>query len=343
MLHVLASLALAQEAPPIVNGSTTQDYEPVGAILQIYNNQGGAFCSGTLVATKYVITAAHCVTAAKDAEKQGWDIWFMVGHDVYKDSGWIDYAEVKNMWYHSGYSDNSSNINDDIGVLELKTKITSVPTMPVNQTSPKNNWSGDPVTYVGFGITDDDKDDGGKKRTVDVPFYTYDSSFIYTYSGDSGTIYNICSGDSGGAALMELGGETKLVGANSFGFNINGGQPDCNKRGAAAGATRIDAYWSWLTTYIPEEELNTGGGDADTDADSDSDTDSDSDADSDTDSDADTDWTPDTGLFGDTGNNPARPRGAGGDAGLCSTGAPAGSAALGLLALAGLALVRRRR
>ena len=44
MLHLLASLSYAQEAPPIVNGSETSDYEPVGSILQIYNNQGGALC-----------------------------------------------------------------------------------------------------------------------------------------------------------------------------------------------------------------------------------------------------------------------------------------------------------
>ena len=341
MLLLLSSFAMAdEEAPPIINGSTTSGHKPVGAILSIYGNQGGNFCSGTLVAPKYVITAAHCVEAAEDYEREGWEIWFMVGTKVYTQSTWEDYAEVKNMWRHPGYSGGNS-IDDDIGVLELKTSISgSVGTYDVNTGRPTAGWEGDDITYVGFGISDDNGNGSGTKRAVDVPIYSWDASYIYTYSGDSGTIKNICSGDSGGAALKEIDGELVLAGANSFGFNLYGGNPDCERQGAAAGATRIDAYYSWITDYIPESEIGTvEENDADTDADSD--TDSDADGDSDTDSDSDTDY--DTALGSDTGNEPLRPLGEGTPGGgLCSaTGATSGM--MGLLGALGFAFARRRR
>jgi len=338
MLVLFASLALAEEAPPIINGSTTSDHKPVGAILSIYGNQGGNFCSGTLVAPRYVITAAHCIEAAEDYERQGWEIWFMVGTKVYNQGSWDDYAEVKNMWRHPGYTGGSS-IDDDIGVLELKSSIAgSIGTYSVNTGRPTQGWYGTDITYVGWGISDDNGSGSGTKRTVDVPVYGWDNSYIYTYSGDSGTIKNICSGDSGGAALKVIEGELVLAGANSFGFNLYGGNPDCERQGAAAGATRIDAYYSWITGYIPEDEIGTIEEEAD--ADTDADSDSDSDADGDTDSDTDTDW--DTALGADTGNDPLRPLGEGTPSGLCSA-TPAASGMMGLLAALGFAFARRRR
>ncbi|MFT5582460.1 MAG: MYXO-CTERM domain-containing protein [Cognaticolwellia sp.] len=331
---LLTSLALANTPPPIVNGSTTSSFPAVGSMVAIAGSSGGSFCSGTLVTQKWVITAAHCVEAADEYWDAGWDVYFVFASDVYNESSWQDYAEVKRAIAHPSY--NTSTLEHDLGLLELKTSITSITPMPVNRSSPASSWSTKDVTYVGFGITSDDRNDGGVKRTVDVPYDGYASTIIYTYSGNSGTIQNICSGDSGGAALMTLGGTQKLVGANSFGYNKNGGQPDCDRQGAAAGSSRTDSQWSFITDYVPAGDL-----DADTDADSDSDTDSDADSDSDSDSDADSDPNWETG---DTAG-PPRPtfsrEESGGLLGCSAQPGPAGW--LGLVGAFGLLLLRRRR
>ena len=67
---------------------------------------------------------------------------------------------------------------------------------------------------VGFGITSTTSQDSGTKRTIDMPIYDFDADFVYLY--DAAESQNICSGDSGGAALGTFSGGLELVGVNSF-------------------------------------------------------------------------------------------------------------------------------
>ena len=44
LLLTLVAPALAQEAPPIVGGSATSDFEAVGALVAVSGSSGGSFC-----------------------------------------------------------------------------------------------------------------------------------------------------------------------------------------------------------------------------------------------------------------------------------------------------------
>ena len=248
----LLSTAWADVPPPIVGGSTTHSFIQVGAIVAATNNSGYAFCSGTLIDDTWVLTAAHCIEgndAAEGMVSQGYDIYFVTATNVWS-ADYDDWHLVSNMIAHPYYSGTETDIRNDIGLLELNDSLSSITPATLNTSTPSTSW-GD-ITYVGFGLTGDNEENSmGVRRTVDVPIWSYlpyDQQIVYTHDPTGQT--NICSGDSGGAAFRSTPEGYLLAGVNSFGFDINGGYPQCEGSGAAAGATRVDAYLSWIEQYV---------------------------------------------------------------------------------------------
>ncbi|MDP2309619.1 MAG: serine protease [Pseudomonadota bacterium] len=348
MLLAILTPAFAQEAPPIVNGSTTRDYGQVVTLYAADNDgYGYNFCSGTLIASDWVLTAAHCVAAMDDNERSGMpNLIIIVGYDLNTEAGVTDYAYARRWIEHPSYND--STLQNDIGIIELETDITSIDIMPVNKDDIRSGDIGDDFRYVGWGITSDSGTDSSKKRTADIPLYDYDSMFLYGYDPEDNQ--NVCSGDSGGAALQILGTNAfELAAVNSFVSDDD--STYCE--GGYTGGTRVDSFISWIEGYTPVYSYDELESDADTDTDTDTDTDSDTDTDTDTDTDADTDADSDTDTDADTdggpvtdlGDDPVRPNDVGEDYSsesmLCATASPMSAA--WMLALVGAAAARRRR
>ena len=154
MLLVLSLLSPAAHAgdappPPIVNGSATSDFPQV-ITLWAANSRGDGynFCSGTLIAPGWVLTAAHCVVAMDDElPTYGLDYFYViVGSDLNSSSGIDEYVQAASWTANPNYDDVS--LTDDVGIIELETPITDIPFMPVNKDPITNSDVGDDIRYV---------------------------------------------------------------------------------------------------------------------------------------------------------------------------------------------------
>ncbi len=222
----------------IVGGHTTNGWD---SVVMLY--AGGGICTGAVIAPDVILTAAHCLEGVYGALEVFWcDACIQGGYLYY------DYMRTSND-YHQHNQYNPNTMVGDIAVVVLT---SHSPTDPygINRTAPSNNgsnWVNQPLTFVGFGVTNYYTEDSGVKREVDITPDDYDGTFFYYYD----STHQTCFGDSGGPAFSNHTGTWRTVGVTSF------GDEHCNSYGADI---RVDHYESWIDGY-------TGGWDPDDDDD----------------------------------------------------------------------------
>ena len=91
-------------------------------------SNGNQFCGGTLVAGKYVVTAAHCMFYDQDATRAvpASAITVRLGdHDLASttDTTIAKDVKVKTIFNHENYKPANGSLNNDIAVLELEEEV----------------------------------------------------------------------------------------------------------------------------------------------------------------------------------------------------------------------------
>lgn len=175
------------------------------------------FCGGTLVAQKFVVTAAHCSDVVSDPESE---VQVLVGTRRLDGSG--QRVNVRRIQIHPSW--NRSTFDYDVAVWELASPVTGIAFATIASTQPAA--PGTLLRVSGWGTqTEGAEDDPIDLKLADVSYVPTSGENCQSQDGITSRMIcagtagkDACKGDSGGPLTIDRGsGYTELAGIVSFG------------------------------------------------------------------------------------------------------------------------------
>jgi len=233
--------SIGSETLAIVGGTINRGDPAVVAILSTFDG-GQNLCTGALIASDVVLTAAHCLNGQAPNLRE---VWFVPdlgrGED---DPDYIDRIEAIDSVFDIGFNINDLEAGHDIGMIRLARPAPVTP-IPVNRTA-TGTLVGETIRLTGYGRTEGGGGGAGLKRETLSTIRSFSEAFQVASNPPDLIAYgsgteNTCQGDSGGPNLITIEGTEYVAGVTSFG-DVN-----CNIAGAG---TRVDRYLPFIDAYV---------------------------------------------------------------------------------------------
>lgn len=236
-------LSIGRITCPIIGGTpdTSQEHKAV-VYLQMIEGQYVAGCTGTLIGPRIVLTAAHCVRGNSPE-----DITVLFGESTMNAQS----RSVSEVDWHD-YYDSQSLVND-IALVRLAEDpppgIEPIPFLP-HAIGITMDDIGILLEYVGFGLTETGA--SGTKMTMsnDLRWICYSGGGCEQYNPAHMNMFcqdqtpsGVCSGDSGGPALILRSNIEYVAGVASY---VGG---DCEYFGCH---TKVDEFEDFIRSFAGE-------------------------------------------------------------------------------------------
>lgn len=210
---------------PIVSGSASGSSDD--AVVAIVFKSGTLRCTGTVIAPRVVLTAAHCGIGARNY----WEYEVHFGSDL-RAAG--KRVPVVDALVHPEFV--AATFANDLALLALRDE-SPVPPRPMRTTPIDAAEVGGDVRVVGFGQTAAAADDAGTRRQGITKLSAITPMEIELAGGAS----QPCSYDSGGPAFTTVAGIEVLTGVTSRGDSA------CMEYSKEI---RVDAYAGFINDYL---------------------------------------------------------------------------------------------
>jgi len=264
---LLAGFAVSAQAKPvsditprIIGGIDTNpnDYPWATALLFADVNDGfnAQFCGGTLIASRWVLTAAHCVNSFSSAS----EIEVAIGINNLDNISNTDRKIVQNIFMHPDYD--TISLDNDIALLELAIPSNNAVLAIADNNLTDNIAIGELMTIIGWGATSPlplTPAYPNLLQETQIPRFNFDNcNTIYNSTLTSNMICagfaagekDTCQGDSGGPILYFNTSDNTYyqTGVTSFG---NG----CAVANNPGVYTRAANYLDWINNTMPTPQL----------------------------------------------------------------------------------------
>lgn len=218
-------------------------------------DEGRGHCSGTLISSRFVLTAAHCVIDVYHRPVHTESLFVEVaGADGAERIGVLLWDAHTYAWLHEANKENPAKPPNDLALLLLRNEVSQGDFSAALATVGVKVH--DDVVAAGFGRTEpDSRDSAGSLHTIFMQVSRHNSHAkrfdIEVPGGDRG----VCHGDSGGSVFMKRGEGWLLAGV------ISGGPLRRNQTCRGPGwITPVSEYVEWVSStqrilLIREERL----------------------------------------------------------------------------------------